>query len=50
MSIKCKAAVIRTNKATAPYKVSQPLSIEEINISPPQANEILVQILLNYKS
>ncbi|MDC0134716.1 zinc-dependent alcohol dehydrogenase family protein [Alphaproteobacteria bacterium] len=44
MSIKCKAAVIRTNKATAPYKVSQPLTIEEINISPPQANEILVQV------
>ena len=32
MSIKCKAAVIRNNKLTAPYKDSKPLSIEEILI------------------
>ena len=44
MSIKCKAAVIRNNKLTAPYKDSKPLSIEEINISPPLENEVLVRL------
>ena len=44
MSITCKAAVIRTNTAVEPYKFSKPLSIEEIKISPPLANEILVQV------
>ena len=45
MSIKCKAAVIRNNKLTAPYKHSKPLSIEEINISPPLENEVLVKVM-----
>ncbi len=45
MSIKCKAAVIRNNKLTAPYKDSKPLSIEEINISPPLENEVLVKVM-----
>ena len=44
MSITSRAAVIRTNTLTAPYKISKPLSIEEIKISPPLANEILVQV------
>ena len=44
MSITSRAAVIRTNTSTAPYKISKPLSIEEIKISPPLANEILVQV------
>ena len=33
MSITCKAAVIRDNKLTEPYKESKPLSIEEIKIA-----------------
>ena len=44
MSITSRAAVIRTNTSMAPYKISKPLSIEEIKISPPLANEILVQV------
>ena len=32
MSITCKAAVIRNNKLAEPYKDSQPLSIEEVDI------------------
>jgi alcohol dehydrogenase len=44
MSITSRAAVIRTNTSTSPYKISKPLSIEEIKISPPLANEILVQV------
>ena len=44
MSIKSKAAVIRDNKFAQPYKSSKPLSIEEIIISPPLENEVLVQV------
>ena len=44
MSIKSKAAVIRDNKLAQPYKNSKPLSIEEIIISPPLENEVLVQV------
>ena len=45
MSITCKAAVIRDNKFTEPYKESKPLSIEEIKITPPLENEILVKVM-----
>ena len=45
MSITCKAAVIRDNKLTEPYKESKPLSIEEIKIAPPLENEILVKVM-----
>ena len=45
MSITCKAAVIRDNKLTEPYKESKPLSIEEIKITPPLENEILVKVM-----
>ena len=44
MSIKSKDAVIRDNKLAQPYKTSKPLSIEEIIISPPLENEVLVQV------
>ena len=44
MSIKSKAAVIRDNKLAQPYKSSKPLSIEEIIISHPLENEVLVQV------
>ena len=45
MSITCKAAVIRNNKLAEPYKDSKPLSIEEIKISPPLENEVLVKVM-----
>ena len=45
MSITCKAAVIRNNKLAEPYKISKPLSIEEIKISPPLENEVLVKVM-----
>ena len=45
MSITCKAAVIRNNKLAEPYKDSKPLSIEDIKISPPLENEILVKVM-----
>ena len=44
MSIKSKATVIRDNKLAQPYKSSKPLSIEEIIISPPLENEVLVEV------
>ena len=44
MSITCKGAVIRNNKLAEPYKDSQPLSIEDIKISSPLENEVLVQV------
>ena len=44
MSIKSKAAVLRHNKLAQPYKSSKPLSIEEIIISPPLENEVLVEV------
>ena len=44
MSIKSKAAVIRENKLDQPYKSSKPLSIEQIIISPPLENEVLVEV------
>ena len=45
MSITCKAAVIRNNKLAEPYKDSKPLSIEDIKISPPLENEVLVKVM-----
>ena len=45
MSITCKAAVIRDNKLSEPYKLLKPLSIEEIKIAPPLENEILVKVM-----
>ncbi len=42
MSITCKAAVIRDNKLTEPYKESKPLSIEKIKIAPPLENEPVI--------
>ena len=45
MSITCKAAVIRDNSLSEPYEISKPLSIEDIKISPPLENEILVKVM-----
>jgi len=44
MTIRCKAAVLRTIGAPRPYAQSKPLSIEEVNLAPPQSMELLVRI------
>ncbi|HKK31606.1 MAG TPA: zinc-binding dehydrogenase [Alphaproteobacteria bacterium] len=42
--MKMKAAVLRQFNAPQPFAQSQPLSIEEIDLLPPQTNELLVKI------
>ena len=42
--MKIKAAVLRRSDLPRPYATSQPLSIEEVELDPPQAGEALVQI------
>jgi alcohol dehydrogenase len=44
MTIRCKAAVLRTIGAQRPYAQSKPLSIEEVNLAPPKPIEMLVRI------
>jgi alcohol dehydrogenase len=44
MTIRCQAAVLRTIAAPRPYASSRPLSIEEIELAPPQPVELLVRI------
>ena len=44
MTIRCKAAVLRTVGAPRPYAQSKPLSIEEVNLAPPKSVELLVRI------
>ncbi|RPI46469.1 MAG: alcohol dehydrogenase [Betaproteobacteria bacterium] len=44
MSVRCKAAVLRTVGAPRPYAKSLPLSIEEIELAPPRPLELLVRI------
>ncbi len=44
MTIRCKAAVLRTIGAPRPYAQSKPLSIEEVNLAPPKPVELLVRI------
>ncbi len=44
MTIRCKAAVLRTIGAPRPYAKSKPLSIEEVNLAPPKPVELLVRI------
>ena len=44
MTIRCKAAVLRTIGAPRPYSRSKPLSIEEVNLAPPKPVELLVRI------
>lgn len=44
MTIRCKAAVLRTIGAPRPYAKSRPLSIEEVNLAPPKSVELLVRI------
>ncbi len=42
--LKCKAAILRTVGAPLPYAESKPISIEEIQLAPPRAGEVLVKI------
>ncbi len=42
--MKCQAAVLRTSTAPLPYAESVPLTIEEIELDPPEAGEVLVRI------
>ncbi len=42
--MKIKAAVLRRSDLTRPYAQTQPLSIEEVELDPPQRGEVLVQI------
>lgn len=42
--MKVKAAILREMGAQAPYAVSQPLSVEEIDLDPPGSGEVLVRI------
>ena len=44
MTIRCKAAVLRTVGAPRPWAQSRPLSIEEVNLAPPKPVELLVRI------
>ena len=44
MTIRCKAAVLRTIGAPRPYAQSKPLSIEEVDLAPPRSVELLVRI------
>jgi alcohol dehydrogenase len=44
MTIRCKAAVLRTIGAQRPYAQSKPLSIEDVNLAPPKPIEMLVRI------
>jgi len=42
--MKIRAAVLRVMGATSPYAVSRPLQIEEIDLSPPGPDEVLIKI------
>lgn len=44
MTLRCKAAVLRTIAAERPYARSKPLSIEEVTLAPPKSVELLVRI------
>jgi alcohol dehydrogenase len=39
--MKMRAAVLRQSGAKAPYETSQPISVEEIELSKPEAGELL---------
>jgi alcohol dehydrogenase len=42
--MKIKAAVLQEMGATPPYAVSRPLHIEEVDLAPPGADEVLIKI------
>jgi len=42
--MKIKAAILQAMGATPPYAVSRPLHIEEIDLAPPGADEVLIKI------
>jgi len=43
--MKMKAAVIYELGAAQPYAKSQPVRVEEVDLDPPQANEVLISFL-----
>jgi alcohol dehydrogenase len=43
--MKMRAAVLRQSGAKAPYETSQPISVEEIELSKPEAGELLVRVI-----
>ena len=42
--MKMKAVILFKAGAPAPYKDSRPLRVEEVDLDPPQTNEVLVRI------
>lgn len=42
--MKMKAVILYEGGASAPYAKSQPLRVEEVDLAPPQSNELLVRI------
>jgi alcohol dehydrogenase len=44
MTLRCNAAILRQSGAPVPYAESTPLSIEDIDLAPPDAGEVLVKI------
>lgn len=42
--MKCRAAVLHTMGASQPYAESRPIAIEEVELDPPGAGEVLVRI------
>jgi len=44
MTLRCKAAVLRTIGAPRPYAESRPISIEEVDLAPPAPVELLVRV------
>src|SRR5262245_34427081 len=44
MTIRCKAAVLRTIAAPPPYARSKPVSVEAVHLAPPRPGELLVRI------
>lgn len=43
--MKCRAAVLRTIGAPAPYSQSKPIRVEEIDLAPPGDGEVLVKVV-----
>lgn len=43
--MKMRAAVLRQSGATAPFEKSRPISVEEVELSKPEAGELLVRVI-----
>ena len=44
--MKMLAAVLRETGAKRPYATSQPVQIEEVELAPPQAGELMIKIAM----